>query len=753
MKKILFIEKKQKNLFIGLFVLVLLVISGLSWMLVEKGNSIVDSEVQNYLSETSLQTAYKVNQRVDHNLSTLTILSNNLKQIHQDQYKKTVFNTVDNSAFEWIGFVDENGILKVDGFEEKNIGNLEVIQNAMKGTAGVSSELVKVYSDVKGALYVIPFEKADSHFKAVAGWIPPSTMKLLLNTDTFSGNGFAHIISKDGNFILRSTNQNAKIGGDNFFTTFESLAIMDKGYSLEKMKEDIKEGKSGYIEFDVDGSTSRSLTYKPLDKGNWYLLSVVPSDNYSQSISGYIHFALIALAVSVIALFLVVVFVVLRITLKKNQEISDIAYKDPITNGYTQTKFDIECHKLLQNFKPFTFVSLDLRKFKLINDSFGSHLGNDVLRHIYQCILENLTDGEFVSRINADNFNIVFQTVDTEKIDKRLNQISEEINSFDMQRNIPYFLPITCGSYIVLESSQELVSIRDKANVARKNSKDINNYYLCSNAYYNDIEHKKMMKEKEMENMMEKALEQEQFIVYLQPKVSLKTGKVIGSEALVRWDSPTKGLIPPNDFIPFFEKNNFILKLDMYVFEKVCQILRKWIDEGKNVLPISVNLSRNHIQNTDFLTEYKMIQEKYQIPSDLIEIELTETVVFENLEILRHIIDEIHNCGYKCSMDDFGSGYSSLNVLKEIPVDILKLDKVFFGTESNKRANDIVESVIRLAKKLGMETIAEGIETIPQVELLKSMECDMIQGYVFSKPVPVNEFEDIIKDDAPLMNI
>ena len=298
-----------------------------------------------------------------------------------------------------------------------------------------------------------------------------------------------------------------------------------------------------------------------------------------------------------------------------------------------------------------------------------------------------------------------------------------------------------------------MVSIRDKANIARKNAKDINSYYLCSNAYYNDIEHQKMMKEKDMENMMEKALEEEQFIVYLQPKVSLKTGKVIGSEALVRWDNPINGLIPPNDFIPFFEKNNFIVKLDMYVFEKVCQILRKWIDEGIDVLPISVNLSRNHLQNSDFLKDYKNIQSKYQIPSELIEIELTETVVFENLEILRHIINEIHNCGYKCSMDDFGSGYSSLNVLKEIPVDILKLDKVFFGKENNQRANDIVESVIRLAKKLGMETIAEGIETIPQVELLRSMECDMIQGYVFSKPVPVDEFEKIIQLDVPMMKI
>ena len=227
---------------------------------------------------------------------------------------------------------------------------------------------------------------------------------------------------------------------------------------------------------------------------------------------------------------------------------------------------------------------------------------------------------------------------------------------------------------------------------------------------------------------------------------------MIGSEALVRWDSPTDGMILPNDFIPLFEKNDFIIKLDLYVFEKVCQTLKEWIDSGKEALPISVNLSRNHLRYNNFLKEYKYIQERYDIPSHLIEIELTETVVFENLELLKNVIDEIHEFGYLCSMDDFGSGYSSLNVLKEIPVDILKLDKVFFEYEDDKKAEYIIESVIDLANHLGMETIAEGVETIPQVELLKALKCDIVQGYVFSKPLPISSFEELLENNPKLMN-
>lgn len=251
----------------------------------------------------------------------------------------------------------------------------------------------------------------------------------------------------------------------------------------------------------------------------------------------------------------------------------------------------------------------------------------------------------------------------------------------------------------------------------------------------------KYLKEKNIEDNMEHALENNEFIVYFQPKVELKTNKIAGAEALVRWQNSKKELIPPNEFIPIFEKNGFITKLDIYVFEEVCKTIRKWLNEGINPIPVSVNLSRMHLQNPNFLKKYKEIQEKYEVPADLLEIELTETLVFENFEQLKKVIDDIHQMGFSCSIDDFGSGYSSLNLLKEIPVDILKLDRIFFSKKNDKRGNSVIESIISLAKKLNMTTISEGVETISQVEFLRKADCDLVQGYVYSKPLAKDDFE------------
>ncbi|HBH0945146.1 TPA: EAL domain-containing protein, partial [Clostridioides difficile] len=210
------------------------------------------------------------------------------------------------------------------------------------------------------------------------------------------------------------------------------------------------------------------------------------------------------------------------------------------------------------------------------------------------------------------------------------------------------------------------------------------------------------------------------------------------------WDNPQKGLIPPIEFIPVFERNGFIVNIDFYVFEEVCKKIREWMDEGQKVVPISVNLSRMHFVNSNFIEKFKLIVDKYKIPTRLIELELTETAVLDNIEGLLDTMNNLKEKGFVISMDDFGTGYSSLNLLKELPVDILKLDRAFF-TEKDESNNEkiVISNVIKMAKELKMKVISEGVETISQVEFLKQIGCDMVQGYLFSKPMPVKEFEKI----------
>ena len=229
----------------------------------------------------------------------------------------------------------------------------------------------------------------------------------------------------------------------------------------------------------------------------------------------------------------------------------------------------------------------------------------------------------------------------------------------------------------------------------------------------------------------------------MQPKISTNKEVLAGAEALVRWIHPTEGFIPPNKFIPIFERNGFILKLDDYMLEEIAKQQAQWIEQGRKVVPISVNVSRAHFAKEDLAEHICSIVNKYRVPHNVIELELTESAFFDDKEVLLNTVRKLRDAGFVVSMDDFGAGYSSLNSLKELKLDVLKLDADFFrGVETQERGMLIVSEVIDLAKKLDMKIVAEGIESREQVDFLTEQECDLIQGYFYAKPMPISEFEE-----------
>ena len=259
-----------------------------------------------------------------------------------------------------------------------------------------------------------------------------------------------------------------------------------------------------------------------------------------------------------------------------------------------------------------------------------------------------------------------------------------------------------------------------------------------------DIEMKKQqLWERKVENDMDKALVTNQFKLYLQPKYSTKEEQLAGAEALVRWIHPTEGFIPPNKFIPIFENNGFILQLDDYMIEQVAIQQSKWLQEGRKLFPISVNVSRAHFTREDLAEHICNIVDKYKVPHEFIELELTESAFFDDKYVLIDTVKQLKDYGFVVSMDDFGAGYSSLNSLKELSIDVLKIDADFFrGIDSVDRGMLIVTKVIELAKKLNMKIVAEGIESREQVDFLATQDCDLIQGYYFAKPMSLDEFEE-----------
>lgn len=738
---------------IGVLIMVIGIITAIACLLTKQGNRIAENESASYLAELSYQTSYKVNQRTNTNINTLYNLRDELLLVDETDRHKLIENAVAHTPFNEIGYISTEGAFISDrGNTIMDISDTNILTDLRNGASeSVSNALIPLADGREGLMYAVASDNGKGI--GIGAFISSEDMHKYLNTDTFEGDGFAHVVSADGDYIFKALNKRAVLtNGDNFIEELLKLSKTEENkQQILTMKEELQKGGRGTISYTVENGEERSLTYVPLERENWYLVSIVPSHSFVYAIDEFTSYSILAIAGISILLFSILLGAVIGTSMKK---LSDIEYVDPVTQGFTKARFDHEIKKIITEFYPFTYVVLDIRKFKLINDLTGSDGGDEVLRHVYHCITKALKPSEFVARLQADYFEIMLQSTDKDIISKRLIAIAEEINRFNKDKENPYYLPIDCGIYIVEEATDDLVMIRDRANTARKNNKEnTQDHHLCSCVFYDDIVRVQMVQEKEIDNNMERALVDEEFIVYLQPKIDPVKNKVVGAEALIRWDSPTMGFLSPDKFIPYFEKTGFIVELDVYVFRKVCQQLSRWLKEGRTLVPISVNLSRRDIYDKNSMIRYKEIQEHYQVPSHLLELEFTETLFFENLELLKEAIQEVHDAGYLCSIDDFGSGYSSLALLKEVPADILKLDRVFFDDAGNSRGNKVIAHIIALARDLNMITIAEGIESMEQVEQLKQMQCDLIQGYVYYKPMRIEDFNKIVEHNYEIISI
>ncbi|MBQ8281887.1 MAG: bifunctional diguanylate cyclase/phosphodiesterase [Lachnospiraceae bacterium] len=389
----------------------------------------------------------------------------------------------------------------------------------------------------------------------------------------------------------------------------------------------------------------------------------------------------------------------------------------------------------------YALVFLDVIRFKAINEIFGMTEGDRLLRHIADSILGAVKDEDMVCRLGSDRFIFFTHTSGSE-----LKEMIEKIYASISEHGLPIEITCNAGIYVTNGGSLAADSMIDRAVLAQSS---IKGSYTVRYNFYTEAQRNVMLGEQEIVGMMATALAEKQFVVYYQPQYNHSTGMLVGAEALVRWKHPERGLISPGIFIPIFEKNGFITKLDLFVFEQVCEFLRKCIDRKFPVVPISTNFSRHDIFQPDFVESLEKIRGKYDVPARLLRVEITESAVMGSSQYTNEVVRKLHQHGYIVEMDDFGSGYSSLNVLKDIELDVIKLDMLFLyeQTESN-RGGTILSSIIRMAKWLGMPVIAEGVETVGQADFLRSIGCDYIQGYLYSKPVPEEDYEKLISGSS-----
>lgn len=428
------------------------------------------------------------------------------------------------------------------------------------------------------------------------------------------------------------------------------------------------------------------------------------------------------------------------IHLRSMQKADLILQKDQLTNAYNFNPFlTVVSHKLMTAAnQSYAMIYSDIHQFKLLNDNYGYQAGDEVLKNLAQIFLNVGGQDSILCRITGDKFAALLPYETKEELALKANHIlalSKQIKSAD---NAFYKLNVIIGIYEMTKFDSAIVAV-DRANIARKNAQKLRNEnYL----FYTEKMHESLIEQKRIEDVMEEALQNEEFIVYFQPKIDMTTSKICGAEALVRWMQPEVGLVSPASFIPLFENNGFITQLDYYVLDKVCAHLRDKLDKNIHVLPISVNFSREHFK-TDALPDHLLSTiERYNIPPRFIEVEITESAVVESDHYWLHILQRIRNLGFGLAMDDFGSGLSSLNLLCDLPFKILKIDKDFFHSKTTHRKERIVISnIVRMAHELDMEVICEGVETQEQAQFLQSIGCYMAQGYFYDKPLPLDAFE------------
>lgn len=638
----------------------------------------------------------------------IAIMYEDGKTITNDGYEKDYSEEVDKFFSNNDVHISENLISKIDGEE-----------------ITIYSQKINIKKQKIAILLIVKTESYKNTF----------------SNKIFEGKGFSYIVNKDGNIIV-SANTDKNTG--NLVKNIEQMLVGNSKKRFITNKNTIEDN----IKNEVSGTRTLQTTdgkyymvYEPIGANDWSIATFIPS----KAIAGEINSALLITFILAIIVILIILSICIYIVIsnnKKQKQLFEYAYLDPITkkgNIYYfrkkgQEKLDKEKHKENQY-----LLVLDINKFKMINKAYGYKTGDTILNGIAEELEKNLGEQSIICRYSNDYFAVLFEYA--EDIRKLISALVKNIENLKINSNV-YNLSVNMGIYKLTDADTNISVAMDKAIIAHSASKgDVFDKFHI----YDEKMEKELEKESKIEQEMYQALMNKEFKVYYQPKMYANSEELYGAEALVRWEHNGK-MISPSEFVPLFEKNKFILKLDVYVFEQVCNDMKKWKEKYSKEPIISVNVSRDHFLDEHFLEKYMIIASKYGIDTNKIDLEITESATVEAGIDIIEIMNKMKKLGFLISIDDFGTGYSSLSTLQDMPADILKIDKSFVD-RIGKNEKNMVDYILTIAKELKLTTIAEGVETKEQKDYLLEKGCDIIQGYYYAKPMPEEEFEEYMKKE------
>lgn len=418
--------------------------------------------------------------------------------------------------------------------------------------------------------------------------------------------------------------------------------------------------------------------------------------------------------------------------------IERMAFVDDVTKGRNFNYFRTESVKILHNYSemPYLIQRFDISNFRYLNEAYGHIRADEILKACIDIYEEIYTDREMCVRISSDQF--VTLTINDPLVDEKRDKYEQSLNTFARSKGIRYPIKLKFGIYQIRKTDTDIDVMIDRANVARKTLSRSKTEFL---AVYSDNIVQNMRKTEAIEADKEKALKTGEFKVFIQAKWDIINDCVAGGEALVRWIKADGNMVFPDEFIPVFEENGFIEQIDFYMLETVCERMAQVKKMGGTIYPISVNQSRVLLNNPDYVDRVRGVFERYDIPREFVELEVTETSLADNKEHMIEVLTELKKENIRLDMDDFGSGYSSLNLLKDMPFDVMKIDREFFSESITSTSSTLIlQKIVEMANGLGIEVICEGVENQQQVDLLKEIGCRRVQGYYYAKPVPMEVY-------------
>lgn len=618
-----------------------------------------------------------------------------------------------------------------------------------------------------GVMYAVPIVRDKKVTGVLYGFYSMEDVKPLSIT-TFGEGGFFCVMDDKGRFLLNTDDKELASMLESRFFCWQDQPNDKELFSLFNK---VSQYGEGIEKITLKDQSEYFVVCIPLNTDiGVYLMDIVPLS----LVHGRIQRVLNVVTVVMLLLLccLLIMYSYSQYHMIKNQEkLFSLAYVDNLTGvgNLASYKKDFARLKRANPEQTMCVVSIDVNNMKEINEIMGFHFGNKLLTNVGKFAKDSLRDNEGIYRIANDVFYMIMFCKSRSEVTERIRSMFENISSYYNSQH-GMFLTMASGvcllerniteadEILLQEESQHTSQLEeqvvlvvfdaldsgDNATLARRQGKFSNKNSV---AFYDEGVKKRKLLEKELEDAFEPAMENGEFILYYQPKYDVRGEMPVlcGAEALVRWISPTNGFMPPGVFIPLFERDGNCERLDMHVVELVCRQIHEWLESGYRVVPVSINISRQTImQGQKFVDNMEALLDKHGISKDYIQLEVLESGNAEDEGMLINFLDTIRKHGFKLAMDDFGTGYSSLGLLSRTKLDCLKLDKSFFDGWDAKTIESrkiLVENIFKLCHSVGAEIVAEGIESEQQVEILRNIGCDVIQGYVFSKPLPVDEYQ------------